>query len=80
MKYTVFVNGLNNYSKWLLDAILNILDLTSLVDLDKFTQTDELIVVRAIAVDPGKYTPIKDSYMKVSAKFQLCKTIFKRNH
>ena len=37
MKYTVFVNGLNNYSKWLLDAILNILDLASLADLDKFT-------------------------------------------
>ena len=45
MKYTVFVNGLNNYSKWLLDAILNILDLTSLADLDKFIQTDELIMV-----------------------------------
>ena len=45
MKYTVFVNGLNTYSKWLLDAILNILDLTSLADLDKFTQTDELIMV-----------------------------------
>ena len=39
MKYTVFVNGLNNYSTWLLDAILD------LVDLDKFTQTDELIMV-----------------------------------
>ena len=38
------------------------------------------IFVRAIAVDPGKYKPIKDSYMKVCAKFQLCKTIFKRNH
>ena len=45
MKYTVFVNGLNNYSKWLLDAILNILDLTSLADLDKFTETDEFIMV-----------------------------------
>jgi hypothetical protein len=45
MKYTVFVNGLNNYSKWLLDAILNILDLASLADLDKFTPTDELIMV-----------------------------------
>ena len=43
MKYTVFVNGLNNYSKWLLDAILNILDLTSLADLDKFTQTDDAL-------------------------------------
>ena len=45
MKYTVFVNGLNNYSKWLLDAILNILGLTSRTDLDKFTPTDELIMV-----------------------------------
>ena len=34
-----------NYSKWLLDAILNILDLASLADLDKFTQTVELIMV-----------------------------------
>ena len=38
------------------------------------------IFVCAIAVDPGKYTPIKDLYMKVCAKFQLCKVIFKRNH
>ena len=43
MKYTVFVNGLNNYSKWPLDAILNILDLASLVDLDKFTNSHELM-------------------------------------
>ena len=38
------------------------------------------IFVRAIAVDPDKYTHNKDLYMKVCAKFQLCKTIFKRNH
>ena len=38
------------------------------------------IFVRSLAVDPGKYTPIKDLYMKVCAKFQLCKTIFKLNH
>ena len=45
MKYTVFVKRLNIYSKWLLDAILNILDLTSLADLDQFTQADELLMV-----------------------------------
>ena len=32
---------LNNYSKWLLEAILNILDFESLAYLDKFIQTDE---------------------------------------
>ena len=45
IKCRVFVNGLKNYSKWRLDAILNILDLASLADLDKFTRNDKLIMV-----------------------------------
>ena len=35
------------------------------------------IFVRATDADPGKYRHIMDFHMKVCAKFQLCKTIFK---